>query len=781
MISNFFLAKGKPLSNGIEVHRFLVPEFKALKDKSRIYSLARRAGYRLERQFGGFFEVMGADAPEIILYRPTKKPKETKLTFIDGTLTLIPAGKRVISPQNTSIPALERLIQSMISRAFIRMGYEKFKRLHRKPKPQIIYSVDQNPIRFFQDAFIFSTKVFDDGKIGLWIDIKGTIDQPADLFIKHKLQQGYTEEDIRKLMLEKKMNVTLRPGNASGVITDVLFERTAGSFILKDDPKRRTLSQYWKDEYNVTVPKDDVVIMVNRFPFRYSLPYPATCVFLWTRGEQIPFKFMKLLHMSPRTRLTRLQRIVKQLNSQPLRVNGTRITLNEKPIKWTTLIKEKKCLKVGNRRKIQIKMGGKKVSTNAKDVLKYGPFSGKKDINAVLVMPSTLIELSDKFKHVLKKYFRKFGLGEINFIETFEVEKLTPMSYWEKGYEIGRFFDSRKIKNCISIVVLPNKGEKSLEYFEFRRGVGRAKETRSKSTQMILPKTMHEIINEKDQNLIGNFLIQVYLKTLTRGEAVWLLNNPAGNSKYTCYMGYDVARLTERVFDPTSKTWIKERKEAAAYAAVCDSYGRVIECRSLFAQRGEMLTPHDVVRLLYEILHECKTAMREFYGEKFSRLVIYRDGDIKKSDLKMMEVGIENLFENVRDKYPDLVIDVVAVIKTGIERLFKEDWSNPNIGDYVILNDKYALVCTSDIRHKAEYVTARPLKLKYVLSKSIDGKERRSSMEKIVNEIIDLTKLDWASLVHLPRLPLPLILVQQISKLTLRDVSVPKDVPYVPL
>jgi len=781
LISNLFITRNRPLREGIDVIKFKVQEFSKVKDPSRIFSIARRIGYRLENEFGGTFELIGRDLPEIVLFNPLIMPTQFKLNFIDGSFTIIPHGKMKLLPNGPYVSTLEKIIESIISKKFREMGYEKFKRIYRRPKFKLVYSRAQNPLRFYLDAFIFSASVFKDGKIGLWIDSKGTIDQPANLFIEHKLSQGYSEQEIRKLILEKKMNATLEPGHVTGVITDVIFDRTAGSFILRDDPKRRTLREYWRQEYKKNVPANDIVIMVRRTGFHRDLAYPASLVYLWTRGEQIPFRFMQLLHMSPKNRIIKLQEIVRRLNLCSISLNGQRIVFEEEPIRWENLVKEEKCSLVGSRKKVLLKMGNGKISPNQRDILKYGPFSGNKEINIALVIPSTLVDLSKKFINVLQKYFERFNLGSLNLIEIFEIEKLTPMSYWEKGYEVGRFFDLKKVPNCISIVILPNQETRTTEYFEFRRGIGRAKRLSSKAVQMILPETVREIINEKDKNLIGNFLIQLYLKTLDRGEAVWLLNTPAGGSKQTCYMGYDVARLTERVFDPTAKTWIRERKEAAAYAAVCDSYGRVIECRSLFAQRGEMLTPDDVLRLLYETLHECKTAMKEYYNEDFSRLVIYRDGDIKSTDLKMMELGLQKLFEAVEDKYSRLIIDVVAVIKTGIERVFDDDMTNPNVGNYVILNDARALVCTSDIKKKSNYLSAKPLKLKYVLSKSLDNVDRRAPMEKIVHEFIDLTRLDWVSLAHMPKLALPLILVQQIGKLTLKDVSVPKDVPYIPL
>lgn len=782
MISNCFITIDQPLKSGAKVTRISVPEFEKIRDPSRIFRLAARIGYRVERAFGGTFAVTGKEVPDILVYQPASNIQELRLNFIDGSFTAIPDGQIDLNPSvSLHCAVLERIMSRVLEKSFKQLGYEEYGGTLRRPQYKLVFTQDNSPVRFYLDAFRYSVQVFSDGRLAIWIDLKASWDQPAKEFIDHKLGQGLSEEEVRKIMLEKKMNVALEPGHGEGVLTDLIFHRTADTFILKDDPKRRTLAEYWREEYHRFIPKDDFVIMAKKVGSYRDLAYPASVVHLMVRGESIPSRFMRLLQKPSKERLERIQELVRQINLRSLSLNGNRILFDEKPVDWQNMVHQGKFISVGSREDILLKMTPEHSSVDSRDIMKFGPYSGPKKINIALAIPSGFKDLCHPFIAVLKKYFESFKMGEINLMDVFEIQKLTPMSYWEKGYEIGRYFDMKKDKNKICLVVLPERGGVGTEYFEFRRGIGRAKELSSKAVQTLLPDTVKDVINEKDRNLIGNILVQLYLKTLDRGEAVWLLNKPAGDSYNTCYMGYDVSRISERIFDPTAKTWIREKKEAAAYAAVCDSYGRVIECRSLYAQRGEMLTPDDVLRLLYETLHECKTAMKEYYNEDFNRLVVYRDGSIKTTDLRMMELGIQKTFDAIRDKYSSLTVDVVAVIKTGIERIFDNDGTNPIIGQYVVLDDYNALLCTSDMKNRSEYVSAKPIKLNYALSKSLDGQNHRSKMEKVAHEFIDLTKLYWVSLVHSPKLALPLILVQQIGKFTIRDVSVPKDVPYIPL
>lgn len=782
MISNFFLTTENLLQKGLLVTRFRVPEFERIRDPSKVYRVARRIGYRLERNFGGIFETMGREMPDIVLYHPKKPVNTLQLEFIDGSFRVIPAEEVRLDPSfSNHRRALEGIIRSLLTQAFKRMEYEKFKGILRKPHYKKIYTHENNPVLFYLDALQFSIRVFADGTIGVWMDLKSIWDQPANVLIEHKLNQGMTEEDIRKLLLEKKMNVTLEPGYISGIISDVIFDRTIETFILKDDLEKRTVAEYWRQEYRRNLPRSDFIVMARRVGLYKDLAYPASLVHLSTKEERIPFRFMQLLHISPADRLERLQELIRSINLQQMVINSDRMLIKEESVHWETLIHEEKCKAVGTRGTIPFRMAKNKCSTDPRDVLEVGPLSGKKDVDLVLVLPSKFKDLIAPFLDILQTHFETFKMGNLRLMETFEIGTPTPMNYWEKGYEVGRYFDLQKGENKIALVVLPEKVQSTIEYFEFRRGIGRAKDLTSKTVQMIRPETVKRVISKKDQNLIGNILVQIYLKTLIRGEAVWLLNEPAGGSPHTCYMGYDVSRITERLFDPTSKTWIREMKEAAAYAAVCDSYGRVIECRSLPAQRGEMLTPDDVVRLLYEVLHECKTSMNEFYGEDFTRLVIFRDGNISSTDLQMMDRGIEKLFETIGNKYTKLTIDVVAVIKTGIERLFSDDRTNPSVGDYVILDESNALLCTSDLKQRSDRLSAKPIKLYYPLSKSLDYSSRRRPMEHIVHEFVDLTKLYWVSLVYTPKVALPLKIVQRIGQLAVRDVSVPRDVPYIPL
>jgi len=101
LISNFFITINKPLKDGVIVVRFKVPEFRRIRDPSRIYSLARRIGYRLEKMFGGTFEIMGREIPDIVLFRPISRVRRFKLGFIDGSFSAIPNGELKLIPSIT--------------------------------------------------------------------------------------------------------------------------------------------------------------------------------------------------------------------------------------------------------------------------------------------------------------------------------------------------------------------------------------------------------------------------------------------------------------------------------------------------------------------------------------------------------------------------------------------------------------------------------------------------------------------------------------------------------
>lgn len=101
MISNLFITRNRPLREGIDVIKFKVQEFGKVKDPSRIFSIARRIGYRLENEFGGTFELIGRNLPEIVLFNPLIMPTQFKLNFIDGSFTIIPPWKNETASQRT--------------------------------------------------------------------------------------------------------------------------------------------------------------------------------------------------------------------------------------------------------------------------------------------------------------------------------------------------------------------------------------------------------------------------------------------------------------------------------------------------------------------------------------------------------------------------------------------------------------------------------------------------------------------------------------------------------
>jgi hypothetical protein len=261
-------------------------------------------------------------------------------------------------------------------------------------------------------------------------------------------------------------------------------------------------------------------------------------------------------------------------------------------------------------------------------------------------------------------------------------------------------------------------------------------------------------------SLIDNIASQIYDKYLKTGESIWHLANPAGGldpNRVIYFMGFDISRAPER------------RKEAAAYAAVCDSYGRILYRKAIDSHKGEKVQ----AQVLSDWFFDVASSTYDEVGDKgiLNELILFKDGPILSNQIvdyregaintkrRLISEGIMNRGSNLR---------IISVIKRGPYRIYgKEEFKYRAQNTAVIRDTRHALIVTSPA-HQGTPVPLR-LKIEFQVIENMD-------IHQILKIFNDLRYLDWSSLYRQPKTILPLHIVQNLAKLSKEDIMV----PYVP-
>jgi len=360
----------------------------------------------------------------------------------------------------------------------------------------------------------------------------------------------------------------------------------------------------------------------------------------------------------------------------------------------------------------------------------------------------------ENFNNYLNTYATQMHLGNFQYQNFYGVDRISADRYMRICQNIGQ-----EDNNQIIMVLLP-RNHATRTYYSSKRGLGK----HFVRSEMIQWKTYNDIITQcsrgKTAFSLYNIGLKAYGRALAAGESIWHLKAPAGglNPKLNYYyMGFDVSRNPET------------RKEAAAYAAVCDSYGRFLYKNSISTHRGEKI----VAEILSDWFFELVTTIYDELGneKKVDGLMLFKDGNIPQNQIEDYKKGAllakERLLkEHVIHENAD--IKIIATIKRGLHRLYGDQKQGYRLNYSGILRSpKEAILVTS--QPKIGTASTTRLNLSYQITNDMN-------IEQIARIFNDLRYLDWNSLFSQPKTILPLHIVQNLAKLSKEDVIV----PYVP-
>ncbi len=235
------------------------------------------------------------------------------------------------------------------------------------------------------------------------------------------------------------------------------------------------------------------------------------------------------------------------------------------------------------------------------------------------------------------------------------------------------------------------------------------------------------IVEQNKKSILENIAFALIAKA---GGVPWLLYDELS---YENYIAVDVGRSLA---------------EAWAMGVILDKRGEMkIESGKLSA--GDKLDEDAI-----------KTVVEMYGGE---RLVLLRDGDIKKSEIEILKKVLKDRDVNLAG--------IVWIVKNNPFRIFRVEDGNikkPFSGDYYILDEKTGIICTAGID---EYEHAMPRCLLVKITDIIG----ELKIEDVLRDVFYMTYLNWGSPGRSYSMPAPLKLAHALASEMAKGIEVHGD------
>ena len=662
----------------------------------------------------------------------------------------IPEHVALTSPEMTA--GLERLFQRILLREAKALGYSKYRSTFVKASAFVrTSSVAGLPIDVNREAFEASIRIEDSAPY-LLMDLAAAVRQPLALTIAYLLDRGLSEPLISKTLIGRE--VVAEHYSLGGVIVGVRWVPVADCII---EDRGESLVDYWAGIGEELDPSERPVIDVILKRNKKIATYPPSQLNLSLKG--VATRSQERLQTPPARRMAGIQN--HPLVRRPFRFDGVDLRFDPEPLSVSRLVELGLAIDSGIIATPSLKFGGDFISPDTRSLLGHGPAGGKENLHVVYIAEGDIPV--DALHATLANYYRRWSFGELNRDDSVVVAAKGKKGYYRAGQAAAEKIRASP-ENAVIVAIIEGSTD---SYRAVKKGVDSVMKHAFAAVQILRRGTAMDIIAGK-QWLAADLLPQVYAKSTKK--PAWLLAKPAGGTGGSAYLAFDVSRRISFEMDEEEGVASAISKEASAIASLCDGFGRIISWDTYASHTGELLGKQEA----WDILTATFDNVYKTMGDAFRRLVVYKDGPIRESE----RTFITSAAEEVRDEFRretkvDVHVDVVAVPKTGIERLFQQrehEFSNPDRGTYLLLPGNRGLLVSS----MPKFGTAAPLHINYVARVG----DSPTSMEQIVWEFFDLANLDWRSVYQQPKTPLPLQLVQSLGELLTLDIETP---PYIPL
>ena len=326
----------------------------------------------------------------------------------------------------------------------------------------------------------------------------------------------------------------------------------------------------------------------------------------------------------------------------------------------------------------------------------------------------------DDVRHIALKYFKK-KLPKYHFL----------WGYRDDASLVIRNYERFKNKVLAILGILRSKDDDL--YFLFKDAF------KDKPSQMATIKLVRskEKLEKKDIHKYWNAIINLVSGLLGKlGLRPWLLGDKLDAD---FYIGLDVAPNKVAVF------------------TLMDRFGNYLGETWITVDRLKV-SENDVSESLQRLL--VKYALASKNGKKLS-LVFMKDGDVYQSE----RAGILNFIDKIKDK--EILYAIVSVKKNVPYRIYKlinQREEFPDIGSYIILDNKYAILASTG--HPILKRLAKPILIEYITS----GTKEWYSVKKAIKDVYALSYMHWASLTQKIKLPAPIKYADDFSTYTSRGI-----------
>ncbi len=663
---------------------------------------------------------------------------------------------------------LSNMVNMVLKRKAFSLGYEQsdsqkfFHRVHYK-----------KDFFTFHDAYYSDVEVFNDGRVGIWIDPTTKWKFALDSFLSWAKKTHY--KGVDKYLVGRKVKCPSVAKNSmfSAKIKSIEDIPINQFEINIENGKKTTVYDFWNEseKHRIWLQRNQIQLNPSEMPtllidipnLNNPLPYPPSVIeiVIDLLDPIIPANvFQEKKSLTPENRIKETIRLFDKLLGNGLTLNGKKLNFRRKLFNWNNISFDYG--KIISLPPPSLIFGNGNICSppNAKTdpdiktaMFNYGPSTIKKSIKISYIGPESEVNNFSKFHKYLNIHAKKLKLGEFVLNNIYPIDRIHHDRYMRVCNSI------KSESEDLVIVILPTT-KPTKTYYAAKRGLGK----NLVISEMIQWKTYTDLLKRSNQEKLLSFpnyniALKAYGRALKTGESIWHLNNPAGGlnpKKIIYFMGFDVSRNPET------------RKEAAAYAAVCDIYGRILYKNVIDSHRGEKVQ----AEVLSDWFFDLAISTYDDVGEqnKIDCLFLFKDGPIYASQIKEYQQGAirakERLLnEHIMSKSSD--IKIVAVIKRGLHRFYGTQESNYRVQYSGVIRDvNNSIIITSKPRIGTSSSTR--LNFTYQMNNDID-------IEQISRIFNDLRYLDWSSLFQQPKTILPLHIVQNLAKLSKEDIYVPYD------
>ncbi len=667
---------------------------------------------------------------------------------------------------------LETIFSWALKRRIFSLGHEG-------PDGQTYYESSPYKREFFDfhHGFECDAEVWPDGRLGVYLDPKIRWKQPLSTLVTWMRSQGYSEEEIKTSLGGRRVKCPTPNKNKdfTARISNVLFQ-DIGSYPWEHEGKKMSLYEYWgyrpthaawlaRNHIQLHPSDRPVIIVEASFLPNGEKPYPPSVVELPVdlNDALIPeAAFQEKINAGPEERVKLTMGIFNKLKlTTPFSLGTAKVSFSPDLTNWAD--PTFKHVEVDSLNPPAIRFGdgfilepgsSAKEPNFARALTNHGPITKKDKIPITMILPRQWANLVNPVQEWLIQTATDLHLGHFDFHDPIFFENPGPDDYLRAcSLNGGRLADS------IAIVVLPPVAEDKA-YTKAKRGLG----AQYISSQMLRNRTFTRVARWDGvadamavNSTLQNTAAQIYDKALAPGESIWQLDRPAGgldpNARWF-FMGFDVSRSYET------------KREAAAYAAVCDVYGRIITRKVLGSHKGERILANDLSDWIFDA--GCAAYDASAAKEPIDGIMFFKDGPIRPNQLPEYEQGSTEARERLigqKVMTGDSDIKVVSVTKRGPQRIYADPKGQRRVSPCAVYFGTT----------QAMGVTSNPRKgTPEVLRLSLDFQIKENMTIKQVYHIFnDLRYLDYSSLFMQPKTILPLHIVQNLAKLSKDDIEVP--------